>query len=71
MKNISITSNHFDHIDDSLSIGNSSATFSCSNHYVPPSIKLAGLEIPTFSGSYIEWSSYYDIYMTLVHNNKS
>lgn len=34
-----------------------------------PFIKLPELNIPLFSGSYTEWSSFYDIYTSLVHNN--
>ena len=43
MKNVSMTSSHSDHTDDSHGIGNSSrsVTLSCNNQYVPPSIKSA------------------------------
>lgn len=35
-----------------------------------PSIKLAALQIPVFSGVYSDWAPFYDIYTALVHNNK-
>ncbi|XP_008188283.1 uncharacterized protein LOC103310763 [Acyrthosiphon pisum] len=35
-----------------------------------PSIKLAALQIPAFSGLYSEWTPFYDIYTALVHDNK-
>jgi len=38
---------------------------------IQSAIKLAALEIPKFSGSYTEWAAFYDIYMALVHNNKT
>jgi len=38
--------------------------------FVSPAIKLAALEIPKFSGDYMEWSSYHDVFTSLVHNNR-
>lgn len=62
-----------DRTDDPSGIGNSSrsVTPSDNSHHAPSPIKLAALEIPKFSGNYTEWSSYYDIYMAIVHNNNS
>lgn len=37
---------------------------------VSSAIKLAALEIPKFSGDYMEWSSYQDIFTALVHNDR-
>lgn len=56
IKNASIHFSNFDHTDDSRGIINNSNSFahSCNNHCVPPSIKLAALEIPTFAGDYTE-----------------
>lgn len=34
-------------------------------------MKLAALQIPTFSGVYTEWVTFYDIFLALVHSNKS
>jgi len=34
-------------------------------------IKLPALDIPIFSGQYEEWSSFYDIFLALIHTNKS
>lgn len=34
-----------------------------------PVIKLAALNVPTFTGLYTEWASFYDIYTSLIHNN--
>lgn len=38
---------------------------------VSSAIKLAALEIPKFSGDYMEWSSYQDIFTALVHNDRT
>lgn len=38
---------------------------------VHSAIKLAALQIPTFSGIYTEWATFYDIFVALVHNNAS
>lgn len=73
MKGVTINSSHSGRTDDPSGIGNSSrsVTPSDNSHHAPPPIKLAALEIPKFSGNYTEWSSYYDIYMAIVHNNNS
>lgn len=34
-------------------------------------IKLPRVQIPTFTGKYDEWQSFYDLFSSLVHNNKS
>ena len=34
-------------------------------------IKLPALDIPNFSGRYEEWSSFYDIFVALIHTNRS
>jgi len=38
---------------------------------VQSAIKLAAIEIPRFTGVYTEWAAFYDIYMALIHDNKS
>lgn len=38
--------------------------------FASPAIKLAVLEIPKFSGDYMEWSSYHDVFTSLVHNSR-
>jgi len=35
----------------------------------PPLIKLPALDLPTFSGDYQDWSSFYDHFLAIVHNN--
>lgn len=37
----------------------------------PPEVKLPRITIPTFSGSYTEWQSFHDLFIALIHNNKS
>lgn len=34
-------------------------------------VKLPKIEIPTFSGKYTEWTSFRDLFISLIHNNKS
>lgn len=49
---------------------NSSRSCTPSEHLIaPPFIKLAALQIPTFSGEYAEWSSFCDIFNALVRSN--
>lgn len=40
-------------------------------HPVQSALKLAAIEIPKFTGVYTEWAAFYDIYMALIHENKS
>lgn len=37
----------------------------------PPEVKLPRITIPTFSGSYTEWQSFHDLFIALIHKNKS
>eukprot|EP00102_Acyrthosiphon_pisum_P025333 XP_016662543.1 PREDICTED: uncharacterized protein LOC100573927 [Acyrthosiphon pisum] len=48
-------------------IMNCSANSCCSCATV--AMKLAPIDIPTFSGAYEEWSAFHDIYEAMVHNN--
>lgn len=48
----------------SNSNANSKQQFNCN-------VKLPRITIPTFSGSYAEWTSFRDLFMSLVHTNKS
>src|SRR5712671_7524228 len=34
-------------------------------------VKLPKIELPVFSGKYTEWTSFNDLFTTLVHNNKN
>ncbi|CAH2085176.1 unnamed protein product [Euphydryas editha] len=36
-----------------------------------PSVKLPKISIPTFSGTYSEWTSFRDLFTSLIHNNRS
>lgn len=58
---------------DARNTGNNSGPTAASytDHVTPNSIKLAVLQISTFLGDYTEWSSYFDIFTALVHNNNS
>ena len=35
------------------------------------SIKLPKIELPSFSGKYTEWTSFYDLFNASVHSNNS
>jgi hypothetical protein len=46
---------------------NCSANSCCSGHTA--AMKLAPIDVPTFSGAYEEWSAFHDIYIAMIHNN--
>lgn len=54
---------------------NNSATGSnqipSSNTTLVPSVKLAALKIPKFTGAYAEWAAFNDIFTALAHNNEA
>ncbi|XP_073811681.1 uncharacterized protein [Musca autumnalis] len=41
------------------------------NNSVLPDIRLPKIDIPTFSGDYLNWISYRDMFISMVHNNQS
>ncbi|XP_022832838.1 uncharacterized protein LOC111360825 [Spodoptera litura] len=47
---------------------NNSTNSSKSSHSF---VKLPKITIPTFSGKYSEWTTFHDLFISLVHNNKS
>lgn len=32
-------------------------------------VKLPRIQLPTFSGNYVEWQTFYDMFLSLIHNN--
>ncbi|CAB3238247.1 unnamed protein product [Arctia plantaginis] len=40
-------------------------------HSTKSDVKLPRIQIPKFSGRYEEWQSFYDLFSSLIHNNKS
>ncbi|CAK1591458.1 unnamed protein product [Parnassius mnemosyne] len=53
---------------DSLNQANTSSTFNKSSSSF---VKLPKISIPTFSGKYDEWTTFHDLFTSLVHNNES
>jgi hypothetical protein len=49
----------------------SSALSNTSSQYPTSIVKLAPLNVPEFSGNYQEWTTFHDIFVALIHSNKS
>lgn len=61
MLNIKADSNHDRFSDSKVNVSNDAQSFS---------VNLPKISIPSFSGTYTEWTSFRDLFKSLIHNNK-